>query len=69
MSTDTAVLVAKMITDGKKFSDITFKDEIEIELEPNESIELPYRYVVENGQIVLPEGFIEFIKKHRGFDE
>lgn len=69
MSTDTAVLVTKMIVEDKvKFEDISFKDEIEIQLEPHESIQLPYRYVVNDGNVVLPDGFFEFIKKNRGFE-
>lgn len=69
MSTDTAVLVAKMIIEDKiPFENIDFQDELEIELEPNESIQLPYRYVKQDGKVVLPEGFMRFIKENRGFD-
>ncbi|MBT3407032.1 hypothetical protein HN419_07815 [Candidatus Woesearchaeota archaeon] len=67
MSTNTAVLVVKMIADGAKFSEIKFIDEIEIETGKNESQIFPYRYVLKNGKPVLPDGLIEFLKKRRGF--
>jgi hypothetical protein len=28
---------------------------------------LPFRYVIENGKVVLPKDFIEFIKKRKSF--
>jgi ribosome biogenesis SPOUT family RNA methylase Rps3 len=67
MSTDTAVYVSKKIIDGKKLSDLKFKDNIEIELEEDESVELPYRYVIEHGKPVLPDGFVEFLRNREEF--
>ena len=66
MSTDTAVLVAKMIMDGKKFDKIKFKDTIIIEINDCEEVELPFRYVLENKKPVLPPGLVEHLKK-RGY--
>jgi ribosome biogenesis SPOUT family RNA methylase Rps3 len=63
MSTNTAVLVAKKIADGTQFADITFVDELVIPVEEGEEIILPYRFVVEDGKTVLPEGYIEFVKE------
>lgn len=67
MSTDTAAYVAKGLLEGKKLSNFKFKDGIEINLGPRESVMLPFRYVEENGKIVLPEGFVKFLKRKRNF--
>lgn len=66
MSTDTAVLVTKMILDGKKLEDIEFKDTIELETKDREEVILPYRYVVKNGKPVLPEGLFEMLRDQEG---
>jgi ribosome biogenesis SPOUT family RNA methylase Rps3 len=67
MSTDTAVLVAKRVLDGEKITDIPFKDGIEIEMGPNESVEFPFRYVLENGKPILPDGLIDYLKRREEF--
>lgn len=67
MSTDTAVVVAKIICDGTPLERITFQDTIEIEMGDGESVELPYRYIMEDGKPVLPEGLIEYLRKKRTF--
>jgi len=41
MSTDTAVIVTKMITKGKRLSELKFKDGIEIEISSYASVALP----------------------------
>ena len=66
MSTDTAVLVTKMILDGKKLNEIEFKDTIEMETNDGEEVILPYRYVVKNGNPVLPEGLFEMLRDQEG---
>lgn len=66
MSTDTAVLVTKMILDGKKLKDIEFKDTIELETKDGEEVILPYRYVLKNGKPVLPKGLFEMLKDQEG---
>ncbi len=63
MSTNTAVLVAKIIAEGMQFADIKFIDELVIPIETGEEIILPYRFVIDNGRPVLPEGYINFVKK------
>ncbi len=66
MSTDSAVLVAKMILDGTPFEKITFVDEPEIELKKGkitESIILPYRYVVKNGKPLFNKKLITYLKE------
>lgn len=67
MSTDTAVHVAKLISEGKKLSQLPFLDEIEIEMGDGESVLLPYRYLSENGKPILAPGLVEYLKKKRGF--
>lgn len=67
MSTDTAVYVAKKLIEGKKLSDFEFKDEIEVDVDEGESVILPYRYVIKDGKPLLPEGFVEFLRKREEF--
>jgi|SRR3989339_785813 len=67
MSTDTAAYVAHGLLSGKKLADFKFKDKIEIHLGPKESVILPFRYVEEKGEILLPKGFIEFLKRKKDF--
>ena len=67
MSTDTAVAVAKKISEGTPFSTLKFKDTLEINLKKGESVILPYRYVLENGKPMLPKGFADFLKNRRSF--
>ncbi len=66
MSTDTAVLVTHKILNGKKLKDIKFKDTIELETAENESVILPFRYVLEDGKPVLAKGLFEMLKKQKG---
>lgn len=67
MSTNTAAFVAKEILKGKELKDFKFQDTIEIEIKEGESIILPFRYVLINEKPILPEGFVEFLKKRKGF--
>lgn len=67
MSTDTAVYAAKQIENGKKIKDLKFIDNLEIKIKKGESINLPFRYVIEENNPVLAKGFIKFIKTKSGF--
>lgn len=66
MSTDTAVLVAKMIAKDKiPFNKINFIDEPAIILKEgkvNEEIILPYRYVSENEKPKIAQKLLEYLK-------
>src|SRR3989344_6405393 len=56
MSTDTAVIVAKMILKGTPYEKLTFKDEPEVILNKgviDESVVLPYRYLIKDGKLVI----------------
>lgn len=63
MSTDTAVIVAKMICDGKKLSQLNFQDGVEVEVGPYSSVELPYRYLVVDNKPLLAPGIRELLRK------
>ncbi|MBI2109586.1 hypothetical protein HYT58_00235 [Candidatus Woesearchaeota archaeon] len=63
MSTDTAVLVTKMICSGTKLGEIKFKDHIEIGLDNFLAIVLPYRYVIKNRKPVISKELIDYLKK------
>jgi len=67
MSTDTAVYVVKHIIEGGNMSDLSFQDEIEIDIKEGESIILPFRYVVESGEPVLAPGLLDFLRTRKGF--
>jgi ribosome biogenesis SPOUT family RNA methylase Rps3 len=67
MSTDTAVNVSKKIIDGTPFSKLKFIDEPEFEMEDGLSLELPYRYLSENGKVIMAPGLFEYLQKTQGF--
>lgn len=67
MSTDTAVFVTKKVLEGRKLKDFHFVDQLEIEVQEGESVELPYRYVVEDKKVILSDKLVEHIRKH-GFE-
>ncbi len=67
MPTDTAVFVAKKILDGKKLSDFKFVDELEIEINENESVVLPFRYVVDNNKVIINEKLVEYLRRRKEF--
>ena len=65
MPTNVAVIVAKMIIDGKKFEKLEFIDNFELKIGKKLSMQLPYRYVAKNGKPLLPKYLIDFIKKQQ----
>ena len=67
MPTDVAVFVTKKILDGGKFNDFKFIDEVEIEINENESVTLPFRYVVDNDKLVINEKLVEYLRKMEEF--
>ena len=67
MPTDTAVYVVKKIFEGKKLSDFKFVDELEIEINDNESINLPFRYVVDNNKLIINEKLVGYLRKREEF--
>ncbi len=67
MPTDNAVYAAKKILDGSKLSDLKFINEVEIEINDNESVTLPFRYVVDNNRIIISEKLVEYLRKRKEF--
>lgn len=67
LSTDTAVIVTKLILTGTPLEKIQFKDELEIETNERESVILPYPYVVKDGKVVVSRELIAYLKKKKGF--
>jgi ribosome biogenesis SPOUT family RNA methylase Rps3 len=67
MSTDTAVLVSKMIMKGEKFENIKFQDKISLEIDECSSVDLPFRYVIENGKPIIPDGLVAYLKRRKTF--
>jgi ribosome biogenesis SPOUT family RNA methylase Rps3 len=67
MSTDTAVLVAYIILNGKHIEDIEFTHDVDIDIKKGESITLPYKYVLKDGKPVLAPGLVEMLRRQKGF--
>ncbi len=66
--TDNAVYVAKEILEHhKSLNDFKYLDTLEIDIQPGESIILPFRYVLINNSPLLAPGFKEFLKKQKMF--
>jgi ribosome biogenesis SPOUT family RNA methylase Rps3 len=63
MSTNTASYVAWKIIHGTHLEELKFKRKLVIKLGQFEEVILPYKYLIENGKLVLPEGYIEMAKK------
>ena len=67
MPTDVAVYVTKNILEGKKLKNFKFVDELEIEVKENESVTLPFRYVVEDKKVIISEKLVEYLRKRKEF--
>ena len=67
MPTDTAVIVANKILCGERLEDMNFSDGIEIEISENESVLLPYRYLLINGNPDYSKKLAEYLKKKKEF--
>ena len=67
MSTDTAVIVTKMIKDGKRLEDLQFQESVEIQISDFESCVLPYKYLVIDGKVLIAPGVVEMLKTQETF--
>src|SRR3989338_6331469 len=67
MPTDNAVYAAKKILDGAELSDLKFIDEVEFEINENESVQLPFRYIVDDDKLAISEELVEHLRKRKGF--
>ncbi|KAI8853165.1 SAM-dependent RNA methyltransferase [Chytridium lagenaria] len=64
MTTDTAVLVSHRILTGTPMEDLKFVDRPTVQLYKNESVEMPFRYLLDDaGKPIMPPGFIEVLKR------
>ena len=66
-ATDAAVFVAQKILYGGKLSKLKFVDELEIEINENESVTLPFRYVVDDNKLVINGKIVEYLRKRKEF--
>lgn len=64
MTTDTAVRVCRLVVEGKKkLEEIPFVDYPELQVNRNESIQMPFRYVKDDkGQPIFPAGMLQLMK-------
>ncbi|MBI2654904.1 hypothetical protein HYX06_00575 [Candidatus Woesearchaeota archaeon] len=67
MPTDNAVYAAKKVLEGGKLSDLKFADELEIQINENESVILPFRYVVDNNKSIISKKLVEHLRKREEF--
>jgi ribosome biogenesis SPOUT family RNA methylase Rps3 len=67
MSTDTAVNVSKKIIEGMPFSKLKFIDKPEFKMEDGLSLELPYRYLREEGKPLMAPGLFEYLQNTQSF--
>ncbi len=67
MSTDTAVIVTKLITDGKELSKLKFQQGIEIKISVYEEVHLPYKYLIINNKPLLAPGIADMLKRQKTF--
>ena len=67
MPTDTAVYVAKKILEGKELEDFKFVDELEIEINENESVNLNFRLVVDENRLVINEKLVDYLREKEEF--
>ena len=67
MPTDVAVFVTKKILEGKNLNDFKFVDEVEIEINENESITLPFRFVVDGDRLVINKKLVGYLRKRQEF--
>ncbi len=67
MSTDNAVFTVKQISDGKKFQELEFEDNVSIELDEFEFLDLPYRYNLVDGKPFMSEKIVPYLKKNGVF--
>jgi len=64
MTTDTALGVTKLVVQDKKtLEEIAFTDSPTIRFNARESVEMPFRYIVSDGQPLLPPGMRELLQK------
>lgn len=67
MPTDVAVYVAKKILYGEKLNQLKFVDKVEVEINENESVILPFRFVVDKNKLIISEKLVDYLRKRNEF--
>ncbi|MGB9748477.1 MAG: SAM-dependent methyltransferase [Candidatus Woesearchaeota archaeon] len=68
MPTDTAVKVAKLILEGRKFEELKFKDRIILKIRKNEEVILPFRFLLgKDGNPEITPGVVDYLKNKKEF--
>ena len=67
MPTDNAVYAANKILNGAGLSQLKFIDEVEIQINENEAVTLPFRYIIDNNKLVISEKLVEHLRKRKQF--
>jgi len=67
MSTDTAVIVTKLICDGTPLEKLEFQNGLDIEIGENESVHLPYKYLLKEGKVVMSQKLIDKLMSQEEF--
>ncbi|MDO8516772.1 MAG: SAM-dependent methyltransferase, partial [Nanoarchaeota archaeon] len=68
MATDNAVYVVNEILKGKNFDKLKFQDKVELKFNEFESVELPFRYILDkNNKPLISKKVIDYLKKKKGF--
>ena len=65
--TDNAVYVCKKIIEGVPLENLRFQDEVEIEIAEEESVILPFRYVLVDGKPLICDALMKHLKTNKGF--
>jgi ribosome biogenesis SPOUT family RNA methylase Rps3 len=60
---DMAVLVGNLVRMGATLEDIELTTEVEVELGPGRSTELPYAYPVADGHVVITPGLVDYLRR------
>ena len=66
-ATDTAVIVAQKLLLGTNLATIKFIAELEVETGDDESVILPFKYVVEGEKTLVSPKLLAYLKTHDGF--
>lgn len=67
MSTDTAVIVTKLICDGTPLGKMSFQEGVDVLVGRGEEVHLPYKYLLIKGKPLLAPGISDMLKKQRSF--
>lgn len=67
MSTDTAVIVTKLIFDGTPLEKLEFQNGLDVDVGENESVHLPYKYLLKDGKVVMSRKLIDKLMSQEEF--